>query len=274
MNFQSIAILYRGSLKPADSFFNIYLARPLAAVIVALCVNTRITPNQITFASLIFMYLSMGILAFVPSDLGLFLGVLGLEFSYILDCADGQLARVTKQSSLVGGLLDFMMDELKAYLVVFAIGIRWHIEWLSAPKTCAGAWIFEQCDIHWLSPLILALFALISIASAISLTKFIRSPEYAQATHQKTIQNGESAGQEIKGIKGLIQAIARLITQYPVTFPIFAYFHALWLFLLLYGLLHTAYTVQSVIGVMRSLGKSHSEIPASLLDSNKKEISP
>jgi phosphatidylglycerophosphate synthase len=274
MNLRNLAQLYHGSLKPADSFFNIYLARPLAAVVVALCVNTRITPNQITFASLFLMYLSMGILAFLPSGLGLCLGVLGLELSYIFDCADGQLARVTKQASAVGGLLDFMMDELKAYLVVFAIGIRWQMEWLLNPKACSGAWFFEQLQLPWLSPLLLALFAMISIASAISLTKFIRSTEYAQATHRKAIQNGEAVGQDIKGIKGFIEAIARLITQYPVTFPIFAYFDLLWLFLLLYGFLHTAYTVQSVIGVMRSLGKPHSEIPASLLDSNKKEISP
>ena len=256
MNFSNIATVYRNSLKPADSFFNIYLARPVAALVVAVCMHTRITPNQITFASLFLMYVAMGFLAFMPNIWGLWIGVIGLELSYVLDCADGQLARITGKSSVVGATLDFMMDELKAYLVVFAIGIRWHLEWLSGIDHF-GISLIKSINQPWFSPLLVCLFALISIASAISLTKFIRSPEYAQATNQKTIQNGQAAGQKINGIKGLIAWCARLITQYPVTFPIFAYFDALWLFLMLYGFLHTLYTIQAVMGVIRQLGKFH-----------------
>jgi phosphatidylglycerophosphate synthase len=35
-----------------------------------------------------------------------------LELSYILDCTDGQLARLKHQTSPVGAHLDFLMDEL------------------------------------------------------------------------------------------------------------------------------------------------------------------
>ena len=62
-------------------------------------------------------------LIFIEGLLGLWIAVLRIELSYIFDCVDGQLARVTK-SSAVGGDLDFMMDELKAYLLIVCIGLR------------------------------------------------------------------------------------------------------------------------------------------------------
>ena len=42
----------------------------------------------------------------------------------MLDCADGQLARLKGTSSPVGAHLDFLMDELKAFVLVAAIAIR------------------------------------------------------------------------------------------------------------------------------------------------------
>ena len=42
----------------------------------------------------------------------------------MLDCADGQLARLKGTSSPVGAHLDFLMDELKAFALVAAIAIR------------------------------------------------------------------------------------------------------------------------------------------------------
>ena len=40
--FAEIRRIYRQSLKPADSYFNLYLARPLAAPFVALFARTRV----------------------------------------------------------------------------------------------------------------------------------------------------------------------------------------------------------------------------------------
>ena len=65
--------------------------------------RTRISPNQVTLLSILPMV--AGVIAFVtlPGPMGLWLGVIGVELAYILDCADGQLARVTQTSSPVGG---------------------------------------------------------------------------------------------------------------------------------------------------------------------------
>ena len=42
----------------------------------------------------------------------------------MLDCVDGQLARLRGTSSPIGAHLDFLMDELKAFLLVAAAGVR------------------------------------------------------------------------------------------------------------------------------------------------------
>ena len=47
-----------------------------------------------------------------------------LELSYVLDCVDGQLARLRGTSSPVGAHFDFLMDELKAFLLVGATAAR------------------------------------------------------------------------------------------------------------------------------------------------------
>ena len=66
----------------------------------------------------------MAVLLAMPGHLGLLLGVLVLELSYVLDCVDGQLARLRGTSSPIGAHLDFLMDELKAFLLVAAIAVR------------------------------------------------------------------------------------------------------------------------------------------------------
>jgi phosphatidylglycerophosphate synthase len=121
---QEIRRIYRESLKPADSLFNLYVARPPAAVVVAALARTRTTPNQVTFASIAIFVVAMVALAGLPGWAGLLAGVGLVELSYVFDCADGQLARLTKRSSPVGALLDFLMDELKAYLLVAGITVR------------------------------------------------------------------------------------------------------------------------------------------------------
>jgi hypothetical protein len=86
--------------------------------------RTRATPNQVTFVSIGVFMCAAAALALLPGALGLWLGVALVELSYIFDCADGQLARVTGRSSSVGALLDFLMDELKAYLLIAAVAAR------------------------------------------------------------------------------------------------------------------------------------------------------
>jgi hypothetical protein len=103
----------RATFKPraVEELIDFYLHRPVAAVVVRGLARTRVTPDQVTFAS--------GVLAIVA---GLLMGAAGgaawlmgaaaaaLFASIVLDCADGQLARLRRQSSLAGRALDGFVD--------------------------------------------------------------------------------------------------------------------------------------------------------------------
>ena len=246
---QGLVALYRQSLKPADSWFNVYLARPLAAPIVWLLARTPVTPNQVTFLSTLVMIVGMGALIGLEGSLGLWLGLAGLEFSYVLDCVDGQLARVTGRTSEVGASLDFMMDELKAYLLIASIATRLYL-YGPALTGLEGA--------SPATPLLLGLATLVIFASAISLTRFTRSAEYAKATGTAQVKHGQSAGEgRSGGPLWPIKVTARLISQYPTTFPFFVALNALDLFLYAYGAVHVLYVAQAGLGVLLNLARPH-----------------
>jgi phosphatidylglycerophosphate synthase len=156
---------YRRTRKPRDLLWNRYVARPLAAVLLVPLEKTAVTPNQVTLATLFVFAAAALILSLCPGKTALIVGVVVLEFAYVLDCVDGQLARLRGTSTPLGAHLDFLMDELKAFLLVGAVGIR-----LWRADSQNPAWLVE------------ALIGLVAVASAISLTTFMRRPEYAATT--------------------------------------------------------------------------------------------
>ena len=121
----AVADIYRRTRKPNDIIWNRLVARPLAAVVVVPLARTGITPNQVTFATLP-VFLAGAARAGVAARAGArwSAGAAIIELSYVLDCADGQLARLKGTSSPVGAHLDFLMDELKAFALVAAIAVR------------------------------------------------------------------------------------------------------------------------------------------------------
>ncbi|MCB9528943.1 MAG: CDP-alcohol phosphatidyltransferase family protein [Myxococcales bacterium] len=238
--FAEIRRIYRQSLKPADSYFNLYLARPLAAPLVAAFARTRVTPNQVTFLSITVALAAMVPLVWLPGPLGLWLGVAGIELAYVLDCVDGQLARLTGRTSPVGGELDFLMDELKAYLLVAAVAARWHLH-----------------DGGGALALFVGLATLVVIGAALSLTRFVRTPEYAEATGTERQRHGTSAGAARQRRSPLwpVEMLARLISQYPACLPIFAVVDRLDVFLYAYGAVHLLYVGRTALVLLLRLGR-------------------
>src|SRR5689334_22463215 len=101
--------VWRRTRKKVDHPFNTYIARPPAAALVILLKSTPITPNQVTFLSAAMALGSCAVWITVPGYLGGLLGAIGILLSFIVDCADGQLARVRGTMSAVGHHLDFLM---------------------------------------------------------------------------------------------------------------------------------------------------------------------
>src|SRR4051812_19723145 len=94
--------------EPVDYWIN----RRVAGLLVLLLARLPVTPNQVTIASGMMGVLS-GVLigsARVDAPWQVPVGGVFLFLSILLDCADGQLARLRKESSMVGRALDGYVD--------------------------------------------------------------------------------------------------------------------------------------------------------------------
>ncbi len=92
-------------------YIDIYLNRPVAALIVRMVYNTRITPNGLTYFSLF-----LGLLAaffFSRGDyLYFILGGVFTQLSSVVNGADGMLARAKSIFSDYGSHLDLLFDRI------------------------------------------------------------------------------------------------------------------------------------------------------------------
>lgn len=116
---------YRASLKSMDTEEHIDLAfyRPIGYAWACLAKKLGVTPNAITIAS-IFLGVSAGV-AFYFNNLWInILGMLLLVWANSFDSADGQLARMTKQYSRLGRILDGLSGDFWFATIYVAICLR------------------------------------------------------------------------------------------------------------------------------------------------------
>ena len=110
---------YQSSVKSdvSDELINVYLLRPIAHQFVRVLYPTRVTPNQVTVASIIAGFVSAGVYAFGGPIWYPLAGLL-VTLKDLLDSADGQLARAKQLYSRRGRFLDSVGD-IAVNLVVF-----------------------------------------------------------------------------------------------------------------------------------------------------------
>lgn len=90
--------------------------------LVNLLYQTPVTPNQVTVISLIVAFLAS--VFFSKGDVfSFFLGAILLECYYVLDCVDGQLARLKGKCSKEGAFSDYLLNYIVHPLVFFSIGM-------------------------------------------------------------------------------------------------------------------------------------------------------
>jgi phosphatidylglycerophosphate synthase len=115
-------LLLDSAVKANDSFFTTYLVSPYSKYLARWAARRRLTPDQITTASLGIGVLAA--LAFASGDrAGLIAGAILLQISFATDCVDGQLARYTRNFSRVGAWLDAVFDRTKEYAVYAGLAI-------------------------------------------------------------------------------------------------------------------------------------------------------
>lgn len=114
----------RSVIKQDDGFLAYYFSAQLANLVIRLVRSTFITPNQLTSVSLL-----LGVVAAWLYSRGdwksLVIGAILHHVSFILDCADGQLARVRGIQSQLGGWFDFHSDKIKDILLL--VGLAWGV---------------------------------------------------------------------------------------------------------------------------------------------------
>jgi phosphatidylglycerophosphate synthase len=223
--------VYRKTRKVPDLVWNAYVCRPLAAVVVSWVQGTRITPNQITLFAFVVAAGAAALLGAWPGYVGLVVGAAVFELSYVLDCADGMLARWRGTASAEGHLLDFLMDELKAFLILAAVSVR----------------LFREHDDARL--LLVGLGGLVALASGIALTTFLRRPEIARPTtasaRRKTL---------VRRVAGWGVEFARLLIHYPSYFLFAALAGHMEWYLFPYVAVNALYALAALAGVARRFG--------------------
>jgi phosphatidylglycerophosphate synthase len=237
---------YRRTKKPRDILWNRFVARPIAAALLVPLARTRVTPNQVTFATLVVFVAGAAMMALCPTRGALVGAVAILELSYVLDCVDGQLARWKGLSSPVGAHLDFLMDEIKAFVLVAAVALR--------------LWRVARGD-HWL---VEGLLGVVAVATAISMTTFVRRPEYAAATGAAVKHGAGDYGEGFDAAVpkratsplALVERLGSFLVHYPSYIVFVAIANRMDLFLHVYVGLNAAYAARALLGVVRKLGRA------------------
>lgn len=117
------------SLKSADTeeWIDIVFYRPIGYVVSLAAHRIKVTPNQITILS-IFLGVFSGIAFYFPTIEGTVWGILFLIAANVMDSADGQLARMTKQTSAIGRWLDGAAGDFWFISIYLALGIRMNMD--------------------------------------------------------------------------------------------------------------------------------------------------
>jgi hypothetical protein len=236
----NLAQLYRATLKAEDLAFNVYVCRPLAAVFVYLLRDTRVAPNQVTFFSLLVSCAAAACLLALEWPLGLWVGVAVYELSYVFDKVDGMLARARGVQSATGHLLDFLMDEIKAFLILAAVA--------------AGAYRSTgRVDL-----LLWGLGGVVCLASGIGMTTFQRRPEVlaAAAARSAPVEGGAAPASPSPLARAvrLAEQVGRFFIHYPSYIWLAAVFSDARLYLYPYVAVNALYCARSLLGLVRRYG--------------------
>lgn len=128
MTFKELKQQYKASLKSMDTEEHIDLAfyRPMGFAWAILFAKLGISPNVVTIAS-IFLGVGGGILLYFGAEPYIWLNYVGIFliiWANTYDSADGQLARLTKQYSRIGRILDGVSGDFWFVAIYIAIVMR------------------------------------------------------------------------------------------------------------------------------------------------------
>lgn len=115
---------YRLTLKQIETeeFSDLILYRPLAFGLVKIMIPLPVTPNQLTMISMI-----LGVFAGILYGFGLYATTIAAAILFlaanVFDCADGQLARIKRNGTKTGRIIDGLADYITGIATTLGIAI-------------------------------------------------------------------------------------------------------------------------------------------------------
>jgi len=121
-NLMEWNILRKKCKRKSDYIITLFITNEISLVLTKVLLKTKITPNQVTLASII-----CGLACGIFYAFGwLIIGSIFLFVSHILDCTDGNLARAKEQFSDFGRWLDFIGNRIAEVFVFLGVSFYFY----------------------------------------------------------------------------------------------------------------------------------------------------
>jgi 1L-myo-inositol 1-phosphate cytidylyltransferase / CDP-L-myo-inositol myo-inositolphosphotransferase len=150
---QAEDLLLRSGKNIYEGWIDRYFNRKVSVALTRFFLRAGWPPNAVTMLSLFVGLVAAGCFAYGTYPAGL-LGSLFFQFAAVLDCCDGDVARVTLGESRFGAFLDLWGDNV-VHMAIFA-GIAWagsQQGWTLAPAAGAAAIVGNALSLWFVSRL-------------------------------------------------------------------------------------------------------------------------
>jgi len=109
--------------KRPDGIFGSFMTRPVSHIVAFVSYKLSLTPNIVSFLSIVFCIISIVLLYLFPHDYVMIcIAAVSWWIGGIFDAADGDLARFTGKGSAFGGWFDSFLDRIKEFLIFALFG--------------------------------------------------------------------------------------------------------------------------------------------------------
>src|SRR5213594_229791 len=133
---QQMAETHSQAKADLDGFVDRYFNRKVSTLLTRLFLRIGLSPNAITVLSLFIGLMAAGLFALGGYMAGV-IGSLLFQLSAIVDCCDGEVARLTNRQSRFGQQLDIAADNV-VHMAIFA-GVAWGLFLQQEPGS--GSWL-------------------------------------------------------------------------------------------------------------------------------------
>lgn len=237
--FTEIKDLYLRTRKPNEPLWTTWMSRPFGAAFAWMLRDTRVTPNHVSFLALFVSLVGAAVLLTWLSWPGLVVAILIYQLAYIIDCADGMLARLRGTASPVGHLLDFLGDEIKAKVLLGAVAVR--------------LYLISHEPLY----LVAGIAGVLLVSIAISLTTFTRRPEYTGPPPEPapTPDAPERPPSLLRRAVSLVEWGARSLMNYPIYIVFLAVADAIEVYFWVYIGIYIIYVLRMSLQIFLKLGR-------------------